>query len=78
MLEFRNIDISDKPRIDAALAESQFMGCEYSFANNMAWRRLAESKSLSSEISTSAVLSERMTVFRILCFLPAKAITEKS
>ena len=44
MLEFRNIDISDKPRIDAALAESQFMGCEYSFANNMAWRRLAESK----------------------------------
>lgn len=44
MLEFRNIDISDKLRIDTALAESQFMGCEYSFANNMAWRRLAESK----------------------------------
>lgn len=44
MLEFRDIDISDKSRIDAALSASQFMGCEYSFANNMAWKRLAESK----------------------------------
>lgn len=44
MLEFRDIDISDKMRIDAALSASQFMGCEYSFANNMAWRRLAGSK----------------------------------
>lgn len=44
MLEFRDIDISDKMRIDAALSESQFMGCEYSFANNMAWRRLAGSQ----------------------------------
>lgn len=44
MLEFRNIDISDKDTITAALRKSDFRGCEYSFANNMAWRRLAESK----------------------------------
>ena len=44
MLEFRDIDISDKERITAALEYSQFMGCEYSFANNMAWKRLGDSK----------------------------------
>ena len=44
MLEFRIIDISDRDRINAALAKSDFMGCEYSFANNLAWRRLSESK----------------------------------
>ncbi len=44
MLEFRNIDITDKDRITAALERSQFMGCEYSFANNMAWRRLGDSQ----------------------------------
>ncbi len=44
MLEFRDIDISDKDVINAALKKSDFRGCEYSFANNMAWRRLAESK----------------------------------
>ena len=44
MLEFRDIDISDKERINTALKFSGFMGCEYSFANNMAWKRLAESK----------------------------------
>lgn len=44
MLEFRDIDISDRDRINKALAESDFMGCEYSFANNLAWRRLADSK----------------------------------
>lgn len=44
MLEFRDIDISDRNRINKALAESDFMGCEYSFANNLAWRRLADSK----------------------------------
>lgn len=41
MLEFREIDISDKETVTAALRRSDFMGCEYSFANNMAWRRLA-------------------------------------
>ena len=44
MLEFRVIDITDKERITKALSKSQFMGCEYSFANNMAWRRLADSQ----------------------------------
>lgn len=44
MLEFREINITDKERVTAALQRSDFMGCEYSFANNMAWRRLAGSK----------------------------------
>lgn len=44
MLEFRDIDISDKMRINSALQKSDFMGCEYSFANNMAWKRLSDSK----------------------------------
>lgn len=44
MLEFRDIDISDKNRIICALRKSDFMGCEYSFANNMAWKRLCDSK----------------------------------
>ncbi len=44
MLEFRDIDISDKERITAALRKSQFMGCEYSFSNNMAWKTLGDSK----------------------------------
>ncbi len=44
MLEFRDIEITDKKRINSALSKSDFMGCEYSFANNMAWKRLADSK----------------------------------
>lgn len=44
MLEFRDIDISDKERINCALRKSDFMGCEYSFANNLAWKRLGGSK----------------------------------
>lgn len=44
MLEFRDIEITDKKRINSALAQSDFMGCEYSFANNMAWKRLSDSK----------------------------------
>jgi hypothetical protein len=44
MLEFRDITISDKDKINTALKKSDFMGCEYSFANNMAWRRLSDSK----------------------------------
>lgn len=43
MLEFRNIQISDKNWINELLAKSDFQGCEYSFANNMAWRRLSDS-----------------------------------
>ncbi len=44
MLEFRDISISDKERITSCLRKSDFMGCEYTFANNMAWKRLADSK----------------------------------
>lgn len=44
MLEFRDIDISDKEKINLALKKSDFMGCDYSFANNMAWKRLSDSK----------------------------------
>ena len=44
MLEFRDIAITDKERITSALNKSQFMGCEYSFANNMAWKRLGDSQ----------------------------------
>lgn len=44
MLEFRNISVSDRDRINTALRKSDFMGCEYSFANNLAWCRLADSK----------------------------------
>ncbi|MBQ5310849.1 MAG: hypothetical protein ILP19_02245, partial [Oscillospiraceae bacterium] len=40
MLELRTIDISDKDWICRALARSDLRGCEYSFANNMAWRRM--------------------------------------
>jgi len=44
MIEFRNIDISDKKHINDCLRASDFMGCEYTFANNMAWKRLADSE----------------------------------
>ena len=44
MLEFRDLSISDKPMADKALAASDFRGSEYSFANNLAWRRLADTK----------------------------------
>ncbi|MCD8096260.1 MAG: phosphatidylglycerol lysyltransferase domain-containing protein [Ruminococcus sp.] len=40
MFNFREIDITDKDRINACLAVSDFQGCEYCFANNFAWRRL--------------------------------------
>lgn len=38
-LVFRDIEITDKPWIDAALSRSQFRGCEYTFGNNFVWRR---------------------------------------
>lgn len=44
MFEFRQIELSDKDWIDAALKESDFRGCEYSFANNLAWCRLSDTK----------------------------------
>lgn len=44
MFDFKKIDISDKPWITELLRKSDFRGCEYSFANNMAWHRLYETK----------------------------------
>lgn len=44
MLEFREITIEDKQWITQCLRQSDYRGCEYSFANNMAWRRLQESR----------------------------------
>ncbi len=44
MLEFKVIELSDKSWIKELLRKSDFRGCEYSFANNMAWRRLYETK----------------------------------
>lgn len=40
MLEFRKIEREDMSRIKAILAMSDYRGCEYSFANNLAWHRL--------------------------------------
>lgn len=42
MFDFRKIELADRDRINAALAVSDFRGCEYSFANNLAWHRLAD------------------------------------
>lgn len=39
MLTFRTISISDREWIQKALQQSQYQGCEYSFANNLAWYR---------------------------------------
>ena len=43
MLEFRETNIDDRDWINKLLKKSDFMGCEYSFANNMAWRRMNDS-----------------------------------
>lgn len=43
MLDFRKISIEDKEWISQLLKKSNFMGAEYSFANNMAWSRLSNS-----------------------------------
>lgn len=44
MLEFRRITLNDRDNVNIALAFSDFRGCEYSFANNLAWCRLADSQ----------------------------------
>lgn len=40
MFEFRKIQLSDKDWINEKLKISDYRGCEYSFANNLAWQRL--------------------------------------
>lgn len=44
MLEFKVIELSDKPWIEKLLRLSDFRGCEYCFANNMAWRRMYDTR----------------------------------
>lgn len=44
MLEFRDIEITDRSWIIPILDASGFWGCEYSFVNNFAWKRLYDSK----------------------------------
>ncbi len=43
-MEFRILQLSDREWAQYALDRSDFMGCEYSFANNLAWRRAADTK----------------------------------
>ena len=40
MFEFRKIRLEDKERINERLKVSDYRGCEYSFANNLAWQRM--------------------------------------
>lgn len=42
MFDFRKIELSDKAWIKPILAASDFRGCEYNFANNLAWHRYYE------------------------------------
>lgn len=44
MLGFRILQLSDREWVQDALRRSQFCGCEYSFANNLAWRRAADTR----------------------------------
>ena len=44
MLDFRTIELSDSERIKKLLSLSDYRGCEYCFANNFAWHRLADTK----------------------------------
>ena len=44
MLEFRPLAFEDRERVVPILRRSGFRGCEYSFANNLAWQRLADSQ----------------------------------
>ena len=44
MLDFHVLELADRSRVTAALEKSRFMGCEYSFANNLAWRRLDDTQ----------------------------------
>ena len=44
MLDFKTIELSDRPWVTELLKKSDFRGCEYNFSNNMAWHRLYETK----------------------------------
>ncbi|MBO4878419.1 MAG: DUF2156 domain-containing protein [Ruminococcus sp.] len=44
MLDFRPLVFEDREKVIPILRSSGFRGCEYSFANNLAWQRLADSR----------------------------------
>lgn len=44
MLTFRTITLADQMWITRALRQSDFSGCEYCFANNLAWYRASDSR----------------------------------
>lgn len=44
MLNFRRININDRERAEEYLKLSDFQGCEYCFANNLAWHRLNDTE----------------------------------
>lgn len=44
MIEFKEITIDDRLWIVKLLEKSNYMACEYNFANNLAWRRLSDLK----------------------------------
>lgn len=37
-MEFKRIEITDRARVSELLAQSGFLGCEYTFGNNFVWR----------------------------------------
>ena len=51
MLNFRKITLADRSWIQEALKQSDFMGCEYSFANNLAWCRAQTPRSANMKTS---------------------------
>lgn len=44
MIDFKTINLTDKEWVDKLLKISDFRGCEYTFANNLAWHRLNDTK----------------------------------
>ncbi len=47
MQRFRILQLSDRLWVQKALRQSDYRGCEYSFANNLAWRRAADTRCMS-------------------------------
>ena len=77
MLEFREINIDDRDWINKLLKKSDFMGCEYSFANNMAWRRMNDSTiSRLNDFYIVKSFKREIKIMYILLFLPEMAITK--
>ncbi len=44
MLDFKVIELSDRPWVTELLKLSDLRGCEYNFSNNIAWHRLYETQ----------------------------------